>query len=426
MLPSAHDALAEYCRASDPRRVVVFATDRCSPARGGVQTYVQQLVDCLSDRFRFVILSATRDTASLDEAVLRREPPLIERLGSGARVALVVCARLSATGAAAYRQRRGDEQRLNADHPESYHANRWRTMTILASLLADQLGVIRASHVTVHAMGPWEMSLTAERVFPNASRVVTPFIHPGHWGDDADSLRWLGSADQIIALTAADRAVCASVGLPTDRTTVVPVPYARRSSGPVSGGRDVVAFVGVNRPYKGADLFVAAAELIAPRWPNVDFVLLASPAQGAESAFERTKGKRVRWVISPSDRERDEFLSRAACVVLPSATEISPYAILEGWDHGAVAVVSDDAHFRSFVGGGGVCVPRCVESVAAAMGDVLTGTIASRRMAEVGRSRLEELHAPQWVAATMARLYTAGGAERAFAPRGRGLSDQAQ
>ncbi len=409
---SAHEALAEYCGASDSRTVVVFATDRCAPARGGVQTYVQQLVDCLSHRFRFVILSATRDSASLDEAVLRPEPPIIERPGPNA--ALVVSARLSATGAVAYRQQREEEQRLNADHPESYHSNRWRTMTILAALLADELGMIHSSDVIVHAMGPWEMSLTAERVFPSASRVVTPFIHPGHWADDADSVRWLGSADQIIALTEADRAVCESVGLPADRTTVVPVPYARRSSGPVSGPRDVVAFVGVNRPYKGADLFATAAELIAPRWPNVDFVVLASPAQGAETGSACTRGSRVRWVLSPSDRQRDELLSRAVCVVLPSATEISPYAILEGWDYGAVAIVSDDAHFRSFVGDGGVFVPRSVDSVAAAMCDVLAGAIHSGRMADVGRRRLEELHAPSSVAAAMARLYIAGSAERAL------------
>lgn len=117
-------------------------------------------------------------------------------------------------------------------------------------------------------------------------------------------------------------------------------------------------------------------------------------------------------MISPSDRQRDEFLARAACVVLPSVTEISPYAILEGWDYGAVAIVSDDAHFRSFVGDGGVCVPRSVESVAAAMCDVLAGASHTRRMAEVGRRRLEELHAPTSVAAAMARIYTAGSSER--------------
>lgn len=407
---AAHDALADYCEGSESRPVVVLATDRCAPARGGVQTYVQQLVDCLSDRFRFVILSATRDSASLDEAVLRPELPTIERLGPDA--ALVVSARLSPMGAVAYRQQREEEQRSSAEHPELYHSNRWRTMTILASLLADGLGRIPSADVIIHAMGPWEMSLTAERVFPSASRVVTPFIHPGHWADDADSVGWLGAADQIIALTEADRAVCESAGLPVDRTTVVPVPYARRSSGPVPGPRDVVAFVGVNRPYKGADLFATAAELIAPLWPNVDFVVLASPAQGTELVFGRTTGSRVRWVISPSDHERDRFLSRAACVVLPSATEISPYAILEGWDYGAVAIVSDDAHFRSFVGDGGVCVPRSVESVAAAMCDVLARASHTRRMAEAGRRRLEELHAPTSVATAIARLYLAGAAGR--------------
>ena len=405
MAERAKEALANFVGARDPRPVVVYAADRCAPARGGVQSYVEQLIDCLADRFRFVILTATRDAAGLDEAIMRPEPPVIERREKGSRDALVVSARLHATAAAAYRRRCEDEQNANAEHSMAYHVNRWQTMQFLARLLASELGVIPCSNVIVHAMGPWEMSLTADRVFPSARRVVTPFIHPGHWGDDPDSVTWLRDADRIVALTSADQAVCASTGLPPERTVVVPVPYARRAARSMSGPRDIVAFVGVNRPYKGVDVFLAAAELIAPSWPQVEFVLMTSPPQGAEAQVIPIAHGPIRWVNSPTNRERDELLGRSVCLVLPSATEISPYVVLEGWDHGVPAIVSNDAHFRSFVGGGGICVPREAGSVAAAMTHVLSGSVDTRRMVVAGRRRLEELHKPSSVAALMTWVY---------------------
>jgi glycosyltransferase involved in cell wall biosynthesis len=404
----AREALSEYCSTSSRRPVVVIATDRCSPARGGVQTYVQQLIDCLSDRFRFVILCATRDTAGVEDAVLRPGPAIINRMSTGRSTALVVCVRLGPASAATFRGQCEAERRLNAAHPETYYTNRWKTMSLLAALAADEFGQIPVSDVIVHGMGPWEMSLVAERLFPESFRVVTPFIHPGNWGDDAESIKWLATADRLVALTSADQAVCAAAGLPIDRIALVPVPYARRSSAPTSGPRDMVLFVGVNRPYKGADLFVRAAELIAHRWPSIDFVLLTSPPQGGDRQGDLPTSERVRYVSSVSDRERDEFLSRAVCVVLPSATEISPYAVLEGWDHGAAAIVSDDAHFRSFVGGGAVCVPRTVEHLAEAMSGALSETTGTIRMAELGRRRLDELHAPESVASMMAKVYSGG------------------
>jgi glycosyltransferase involved in cell wall biosynthesis len=402
------EVLHAFAHADDPRPAVVLATDRCAPARGGVQTYVEEITECLSDQFRFLILTATRDAASLDDAVVRPEPPVIGHLGTGRRSAIVVAARLGSAGADAHRQQRLVEDAANADQPSSYYANRWETMTRLARLVADELGEIRSPGVVVHAMGPWEMSLAASAVFPTSRRIVTPFIHPGHWGDDIESLRWLASADRIVALTPADQQVCVAMGLPPDRVTVVPVPYRCRHRSTASH-RDAVVFVGVDRPYKGADLFVAAAERLAPTWPEVRFVLVTSPPQGGVSGPARRQSTGVDRMSCPTDLERDRLLSHARCVVLPSATEISPYAVLEGWDHGAAAVVTDDLHFRSFVAAGGTYTARNVDSLAAAIAHQLSHPAESRQQAEVGRQRLEQVHAPHLVAADLGHVYRGVG-----------------
>jgi glycosyltransferase involved in cell wall biosynthesis len=404
----AAKVLAEFCHADDPRPAVIIATDRCAPARGGVQTYVEGIAECLSDQFRFLILTATRDAASLDDAVVRPEPPAVGRLGHDNRSPFVVAARLGPEGADAHRRRRSEEDAANTAQPSSYHAHRWETMTRLARLLANELGEIRSHDVVVHAMGPWEMSLTASYIFPASRRVVTPFIHPGHWGDDPDSLQWLASADHIVALTPADEQVCLSLGLRRDRTTVVPVPYRRRH-GRAAPHRNVVAFVGVDRPYKGADLFAEAAERLAPEWPDVRFLLVTSPPQGGSPAADDRPVAGVRRVTCPSDIERDRLLRRAVCVVLPSATEISPYVVLEAWDHGATVIVTDDAHFRSFVEHGGTFVTRDVDSVASAIAHQLARPAEARHRADVGRQRLDRLHAPPLAAAVLADLYRGVG-----------------
>lgn len=403
----AADVLAEFCYADDPRPAVILATDRCAPARGGVQTYVEGITECLSDQFRFLILTATRDAANLDDAVVRPEPSVVGHLGNDPGSPLVVAARLGPKGADAHRRRRSEEDAANAAKPLLYHAHRWETMTRLAHLLAEELGEIQSPDVVVHAMGPWEMSLTASAVFPTSRRVVTPFIHPGHWGDDRQSVEWLASADHIVALTPADLQVCLSLGLRRDRTTIVPVPYKRRD-GQDSPRRDVVAFVGVDRPYKGADLFAEAAERLAPEWPDVRFVLVTSPPQGGTPNADDRPFAGVHRVTCATDLERDKLLSHALCVVLPSATEISPYVVLEGWDQGATAIVTDDAHFRSFVEHAGAFVTRDVDSVAAAIAYQLARPDEARQAAEVGRRRLDRLHSPARVAAALAELYRGG------------------
>jgi len=398
--------LGKFCLTDDPRPLVVYATDRFLPARGGVQTYIQQLIDCMADKYRFVVLTAIRNEESLDEALLQPEPSMVERWGSWTLDAVVVSLRLGPAAAEAYRSQRADEDTANAADPSSYHINRWHTMELLAGLLSDEIGPMFPPNVIVHAMGPWEMSLVAERIFPAARRVVTPFVHPGHWGEDEASVRWLRTADAIVALTAQDREVCQSLGLPPERTFLVPVPYVRRGmdEGDASH-RNLVVYVGVNRPYKGIDIFVAAADQLAKKWSGFEFIVLTSSSQSGPLAASRTSSMGARLVASPSDVERDHILRRSACVCLPSASEISPYAILEGWDHGAPAVVTDNEHFRSFVAGGGLFVSRDPASLAAAVTRILEGSVDSQDLVEIGRDRLDLLHEPKAVAELLKEVY---------------------
>ncbi len=103
-------------------------------------------------------------------------------------------------------------------------------------------------------MGPWEMSLAADTIFPNAKKVVTPFIHPGHWGEDEHSVAWFSSREDVVALTRQDGRSYREAGISCDRIWICPVPADQvptSSHGIRPPDRNTVAFLGVDRGLQG-------------------------------------------------------------------------------------------------------------------------------------------------------------------------------
>ena len=95
-----------------------------------------------------------------------------------------------------------------------------------------QLSAAAAAHDVVHVWGGDYMGVAAVRAARRHDRAVilTPFAHPGQWGDDPGSAIAYRAADAVVGLLRADANVYGRLGVPDSRLFVVGVCAARAAT----------------------------------------------------------------------------------------------------------------------------------------------------------------------------------------------------
>lgn len=180
---------------------------------------------------------------------------------------------------------------------------------------------------------------------------------------------------------------------------------------------------------KGLHEYAAAAALLKPLFPHVQFQILGPPEQGLGCVpletvrqWEREKG------ISYLGETRDvrPYLEAASVIVLPSWREGTPCSVMEGMSVGRAAIVTDAPGCREVVthGENGLRVPpRDVEALALAMRKFIEDPTLITRMGAAGRHMAEAEFDAEKVAA---HILDAMNIETILAPStiGRTYSDQ--
>lgn len=216
--------------------------------------------------------------------------------------------------------------------------------------------------------------------------IVSPFVHPGQWADDAASASVYCAADRTIALLETDAQVHARLGVPRDRICVIGScsPGVAAANGDRLrarygiGADPVVLFLGVKRPYKGADLLVQATPRLRERLPHAAVVLAGpGPSYSGDGLID---------VGEVSEGDRAEWLAAADIVCLPSAAEIFPISILEAWSAATPVLTSDipplvELSERS---GGGATVPRDPDKLAQSLAALLADRARLDAMGQAG------------------------------------------
>jgi glycosyltransferase involved in cell wall biosynthesis len=238
--------------------------------------------------------------------------------------------------------------------------------------------------------------------------VVSPFAHPGQWGDDAASARAYREAELVLATTEADAAVYRGLGVPAERVRVVglPVPGVEGNGEPEAG---LVLVLGARRPTKGIDLMLAAAGELWARRPEARFAFVG-PGDPLPS-----NDPRVLDVGEVSEAERAAWLRRAAVLCLPSESESFGLVVAEAWSAGVPVVASDIPVLRELVAaaGGGLLAAREPAAMAGALDRLLADPAAARRMGAAGREHWARHLQPRAVADAYVALYREAGAGRA-------------
>jgi phosphatidylinositol alpha-1,6-mannosyltransferase len=272
------------------------------------------------------------------------------------------------------------------------------------------LAPLLAGADVLHVLGGEMLAAGAVRVAAQTRTpvVITPFAHPGEWGDDPASAWAYRQAAAVLATTRSDARSYTDMGVPEERLHVMglvtrPIPAAPGVGLPVEDGEKVVLFLGRRAPVKGWDLLLEAARRLhrAGVRGRIAFV---GPGQPLPSPPPN-----VLDVGAVSDAERAAWLHRADVLCLLSSSETFGLAVTEAWSVGTPVLVSDIPVLRELVegSGGGVVVARGPAEVAVALERLLADDAGRREHGRAGERFWRERYAPEVVLRRHVELYAA-------------------
>lgn len=343
---------------SAPGPIVMLGCDPRAP--GGISTVLQHYqASTLMDRWPIRMVSTWR------------HPHVASRLASAAQAASELWP-LVATG------------RLQAVHAHvAARGSFWRKWALLQPVWAAGVPVVL--HVHDGTFVQWWMQRPR-----NLRHEIT---------------RTLERSTRVLALDEAWKAELEGIA-PRARVTVLPNPVGA----PIPRGHPVpgrLLFLSRLWPSKGIDdLLEAAARLRQP------FELVCVGDGDLQRVMHRAHllgiGSRVHLRGWLTGRDKQQELSRAQLMVMPSHAEGQPMAALEAMAAGVPVVASAVGGLPRLLGNGaGVLVPpRHPQALAVALDELLADPDRCRMMGQTGRDQVQRHHAPESVVARLSALYS--------------------
>lgn len=389
---------------------ITFVAGRYWPATGGAETLVHHVAGALAEHHE-VIVVADRIDQRPDERLSEslRHPPAFAPFDDGAvrvypvdlrarhRVALAPLAAQVVPGLARF----------------AYGPPRVPMMALYAAVV----GRLLAEHVrdadVLHVWSTGFLGAAAVRAARRAGvpAIMTPFIHPGQWGEDLASRRLLRRVDSVIGLLDVERETFRSLGVDPERVDTCGVcsPPA-----PAGGGAELrrlhsiegplVLFLGVRRPYKGHDLLLSVADAVAARSPATFAFVGPGPALDGGPT-----GARVLDIGQVDDAQRGAWLEAADLLCLPSKHEIFPVSVLEAWSVKTPVLVSDLPPLVELIerSGGGWTVAPEPQALTEKLVALLERPDERGRLGLAGHEFWRAGHTPGAIAACHERVYAA-------------------
>jgi glycosyltransferase involved in cell wall biosynthesis len=387
---------------------VAFLTRRAWPSVGGVETLLRNVSLALSDTHRVSVLALRIDdgpSSRVDEAFMRNPP--FEAFDDGpVRVSPVSLSRARQAMLVPLVAQFAPVTRRFA-YGRSRVATGWIYSRVVGRAIAGHLDGVDLLHAYVGDQLAWAAVAAARHA--GIPVVITPFAHPGQWGEDPASARAYRAADRVVALLRDDAATYRRLGVADEAIRIIPVcsPGATAGVGERVRGRHgitgpLVVFLGSRRGYKGHDVLADAIPIVLRERSDITFGFV-----GPGDPMALADGERVIDAGRVSDEDKYDWLAAADLLCLPSLGEIFPVAILEAWSAGTPALVSDIPPLVELVTsvGAGRAAARSPEATAAAILDLLADPEELSAMGERGRSWWHAHATPAAVARQHAELY---------------------
>ncbi|MCA1832385.1 MAG: glycosyltransferase family 4 protein [Actinomycetota bacterium] len=385
---------------------IVFVTRGAAPRTGGIQAHLDRLAGRLAASGNDVTVFASR----IDDQPFNRlntlpaaqrfdefeqdgvtTKPLPLNFATRARMSALVLSRVPA-----------------ADRLFGYHRLRKMTLPMVVNALAPKLKeAIRGADV-VHAMGgePQAVAACSAADALGIPFVITPFAHPGHWGDDEINLRLYRAAHAVVALVSGERDWLRENGVASGKIEVigVPAPEVPAAVPTVAAeGRNVLC-LGVKRRYK-YKLLLDALPYLPDQSVRFAFVGPSTSEWVEDAAAHRDPRIIERGKVD--DSQKWGWLNACEALCLPSVSEIMPVSILEAWQIGRPVVVASGRWTADLVEDGqdGIIAQPEPKALATAIEKVLADPQRAREMGEAGKRKVTAKYAAAAVSAAHLRLY---------------------
>lgn len=370
-----------------------------SPVRGGAERYVQAACELLAGRgheVRVVVARTSSPEAFYSFGVPALERPTSERLNGvevhrvefgGLRYRLVGALLDLFRASAPTRERwlQGFRDRL--------------TKVVESEILRYQPDVV----LTLPHLFSNVRSVLEVRKRIEFRLVIVPLLHEHDPNWPFEEMRQaVARADGVIALTRFERnRLIDGYGARPDRVSVCPLGIDVPPDPRVEHERsETVIFMGRKSLSKGIEQLVAAMRLVWLERPEARLILAGATSPGTDvtcllADLTSAERERIDDLDDVSDRDRDQLLSNARCLVVPSVNESFGLVVLEAWAAGTPVVAPNTPVFRETVepGGDGLLVDVTdPAAIATAIGALLGDPGAAAAMGRRGRAKVIELY----------------------------------
>ena len=281
----------------------------------------------------------------------------------------------------------------------------------------------------VHYVGTgWELmgfSALASARRRRAAFVITPFVHPGAWGDSFLDVRLYNAADAVFVCSQKEADYLTERGVRPEQFRKIGLAPASDFVGDgkrfreIEGleNRPLVLFIGRKQAYKGYHALRQAIQIVRDTIPDVCFAAAGNeleppyPPVAPENFLDLGELK-----INPADQQRKAD-ALAACDVfaMPSSAEAFGIVYVEAWAYGKPVLGGTAPAVRELVEQGitGLCVEQNDEAIAEALLQLLGDRELRLRMGAAGLARQQKEFTWQAVTAHHVALYEAARSKSA-------------
>ena len=264
---------------------------------------------------------------------------------------------------------------------------------------ADGASLVHNTRIGREPMTCASLQLARHRGIPF---VLTPVHHP----------RWHGwryrvyldlyrSADALLALTHAEKALLASLGVDDQRVHVVGMgPILAERANPEQFRRShaisspIVLFLGQHFSYKGYRQILEAAPSVWRRVPEACFVFVGPPVGNSEAVIDSLNDPRVKRLGVLSLQEKTNALAACDVLCVPSEQESFGGVYVEAWSFGKPVIGCPIPAVSEVVSHGvdGLLVAQEAGPISDALCQILLTPSLAGKLGEAGRQKVAAMY----------------------------------
>jgi len=283
-------------------------------------------------------------------------------------------------------------------------------------LFLQRLLAIAEGCSVIHMFGhnyPAQLCLEVTRQL-GCALVVTPFAHPGQWGDDLDNVTLYNQAQAVIALLSSDRDNLIAAGVQPQKISTIGVsPQVTNQSSTANFRKQqnlenapIILFLGRMTPYKGYRILLAAMSRVWATFPAAHAVFAGPLTAEAQADFQQVDPRIV--VLGPVTEEvKRDLLASCTIFCMPSISEILPTVYLEAWNFRKPIIAGTAPGLYELVEGNraGKVVPQEEAKLAETINLLLGNSALAAEMGNNGYALVQMHYSTEAVGTQIENLY---------------------